>query len=72
MIKDIVMELLDIDEETFNKCQRKLDDMDTYYFWNPARGGKAIIINSDGERLIASSGIPFKKHYDDFVVGRRN
>ena len=72
MIKDIVVELLDIDEETFNKCQRKLDDIDAYYFWNPARGGRSIIINNAGEKLVANSSIPFNRHYEDYLSGKRN
>lgn len=43
-----------------------------YHVCNPVRGGLAVIINENGERLIATSGINPQKHLQAFLDGRRN
>lgn len=43
-----------------------------YYAYNPVRGGLAVILNQDGEKLVATSGVSLQKHLDTFLCGRRN
>lgn len=69
---DDVMEILDIDIETFKKCRKKINEIDAWYIWNPARGGKSVIIDSRGEKLVANSSVSFNKHLQDFKGGKRN
>ena len=71
MLKDEVMKTLNIDEETFNKCQKKLDEINGWYFWNPQRGGLSMIITENGEKLVANSSISFKRQYHDFIKGKK-
>ena len=47
-------------------------DSDAVYYWDPRRGGLAVIIDSAGERLLATSGVSPEKHMGDFKAGRRN
>ena len=47
-------------------------DSDAVYFWDPSKGGMAVIINSVGEKLLATSGVSPQKHMEDFKAGRRN
>ena len=39
---------------------------------NANRGGNAVIINEDGEKLIANSAVRFEDHVKAFKSGRRN
>lgn len=43
-----------------------------YYFWNPVRGGIAVIISENGEKLGATSSVTFERHLKAFDEGRRN
>ena len=71
-IRDTVLKSLGIDEYTFRTHRKELKDIDGWYFWNPLRGGSAIIINSNGENLVEYSGVSFTRHYQEFLEGRRN
>lgn len=51
---------------------KKIDGLDAYYFWNPIRGGIAVIIDDKGEKLAATSSISFNKHLQAFLDGKRN
>jgi hypothetical protein len=71
-IMQIVIEILGIDECTYSHCQKELPEIDGWYFWNPIRGGKSMIINRNGEKLVANSSVSFDRHLSDFISGRRN
>ena len=58
-------------EEAEMNCER-LPDINAYYFWNNARGGRSMIIDTNGEKLIAASMVDLDKHIQAFVNGRRN
>lgn len=59
---------LEVAEENY----KELPEQDAYYFWNPVRGGIAVIVGRDGEKLGASSGISFEKHLQAYIDGKRN
>lgn len=59
---------LEVAEENY----KELPEQDAYYFWNPVRGGIAVIVGKDGEKLGASSGINFEKHLQAYIDGKRN
>jgi len=65
-------EILHITEEDVRKNSKAIPELDASYFWKPARGGMAVIINSSGEKLIAGSSVSFDKHVQAFREGRRN
>ena len=51
---------------------KKIENMDAYYFWSPGRGGLAVIVSSDGEKLAATSAVNYEKHLKAFLDGKRN
>lgn len=51
---------------------REIPEINAFYFWSNQRGGKAMIINEDGERLIASSVVKYEDHIKAFMSGKRN
>lgn len=59
------------DTEAENNC-KELPEINAFYFWSSNRGGNAVIINEDGERLIANSAVRFEDHLKAFKSGRRN
>lgn len=68
----IVSETLKMAEEDVRKNSKRIDDIDAYYFWNSERGGNALIINLEGEKLGATSAVSFEEHVDAFKRGKRN
>lgn len=68
----IAAETLNVSQDIVKKHFKEIPEHDAYYFWNPAKGGLAVIIGKTGEKLGASSGIDFKKHLKAFVEGKRN
>ena len=71
-IESIVMDSIHITRDNLQKCMRVVKEIKGRYYWNPVRGGLAIIINEDGEKLVANSSIPFEKHLEAFKSGKRN
>ena len=59
------------DAEVEKNC-KELPEINAFYFWSSSRGGNAVIINEDGERLIANSAVRFEDHVKAFKAGRRN
>lgn len=51
---------------------KEIPEIEAYYFWNPIRGGLAVIINSNGEKLAATSSVSYETHLQAFIDGRRN
>lgn len=58
-------------DEALKHC-KPIPELNAYYFWNPIRGGIAVIIDEEGGRLGATSAISFEKHVEAFKSGRRN
>lgn len=71
-IKNIVTQNLGITNDVVEKNSMFLNDLNSYYCWNPSRGGKQMIINKDAEKLVGSSSINRKKLIEDFKGGKRN
>lgn len=67
-----VISALGITSEDAKRNCREIPEIDAFYFWNNQRGGKAMIINEQGERLIASSAVKYEDHIKAFVSGKRN
>ncbi len=64
--------LLKITEEVASEHMKALPEYNAYYFWNPQRGGTAVIIAENGEKLAATSAVSFEKHLSAFLAGKRN
>lgn len=58
-------------EDAEKNCT-ELPEQNALYVWNPARGGKAIIIDNNGEMLGATSAVSFEKHLQAFISGKRS
>ena len=67
-----IAELLKMSVEELKENNKRLDDIDATYYWNPIRGGLSIIVSSNGEYLAATSAVSFEKHLSEFKNGRRN
>lgn len=65
-------EVLGVDKDVVKQRNKYVAETEAWYCWSPERGGKAVIIAPDGERLAANSSIPFNKHVEKFKNGRRN
>lgn len=51
---------------------KKIPEFDAYYFWNPMRGGTAVIVATNGEKLGTTSSVSYDSHVKAFLQGRRN
>lgn len=69
---EIAARVMKVSVDKAEKHCKKLEEHDAYYFWNPIRGGIAVIINSAGEKLGATSSVSFDRHLQEFLKGRRN
>ena len=65
-------DLLKITEEAAAEHVKALPEQHAFYFWNPRRGGNAVIIAENGEKLAATSAVSFEKHLNAFLAGKRN
>ncbi len=64
--------VLHVTAEEAGRHWKPIPEHDAFYFWNPVRGGAAVIINSKGEKLGATSSVSFERHLQAFLDGRRN
>lgn len=71
-IFEIAAAALDVDIETVKINVKHLPEIDAYYFWNPIRGGRSLIINSKYEKLVVGSAINFAGLLKSFTEGKRN
>jgi len=71
-ILEIAVKALQITPEDALKHSKPLPDLDATYFWKPSRGGGAVIIKSNGEKLAAGSSINLEAHKKAFLEGKRN
>jgi hypothetical protein len=65
-------DILQMSMEETRKNSKPIPEIDSTYFWKPTRGGIAVIINSNGEKLAVGSSISFKAHVQAFRDGKRN
>ena len=71
-ILELAAETLHIPVEDAEKNCKQVPEADAWYFWNPVRGGGAVIINAEREKLGATSSVSFERHVKAFLDGRRN
>lgn len=51
---------------TENILSREIHGINGWYFWEPIRGGRALIIDGSGNKLGATSSVGFKRHLEEF------
>lgn len=71
-ILELAAGLLHISAEDAERNCKQVPEAGAWYIWNPVRGGGAVIINEDGEKLGAASSVSYEKHLKAFLDGRRN
>lgn len=71
-ILELAASALNISKEEALANHKELPEIQAYYFWNASRGGRSMIINDAGEKLIAASAVRFEDHVKTFLSGRRN
>lgn len=71
MLLAVVSALAITSEDAKRNC-KEIPEINSYYFWSNQRGGKAMIINEAGDRLIASSAVKYEDHIKAFISGKRN
>lgn len=65
-------EKLQMDKNDIIKNCKRIENENATYYWNPMRGGIALIVSDDGSYLGATSSINFDKHLEEYKNGRRN
>ena len=71
-IVESIKGILGLSDTEIEKNCKELSEINAFYFWSSNRGGNAVIINEDGEKLIANSAVRFGDHVKAFKSGRRN
>ena len=71
-IINIAAEALGMSVDDLQEHSKEIPEIDAYYFWNPIRGGLAVIVKSNGEKLAATSSVSYEAHLKAFIDGRRN
>ena len=71
-IVETAARVMKISPEEAEKHWKEVPEIKGFYFWNPVRGGIAVLISADGEKLAATSSVSFNRHLQAFLEGRRN
>lgn len=71
-ILKIAAEVMQVPISVATENNKELPEHKAYYFWNPVKGGVAVIVGEDGQKLAATSGVSFDKHLQAYLDGRRN
>lgn len=71
-IINIAADTIKIPAEEVKKNVKEIPELNAWYFWNPIRGGLAVIVNASGEKLGATSAVSYEKHVKAFADGKRN
>ena len=71
-ILEMAAEAIRVPVEVARENCKEVHEINGWYVWCPTRGGLAVLINADGEKLAATSSVSFEKHLEAFKGGRRN
>ena len=71
-IAETAAHLLGISTEDAKKHSKFVDEAEAYYFWDAKRGGKSVIINYEGEKLVVGSATSYENLVSAFLSGKRN
>ena len=71
-IVKIAADTMKVPVEVAKENYKEIPEHEAYYFWNPIRGGIAVIVGKSGERLGATSGLSYEKHLQAYIDGKRN
>lgn len=67
-----ISKILDMHHNEVKKNSKRIPEENATYYYNPARGGKCVIVSDDGSYLSATSSVNFDRHLEEFKTGRRN
>ena len=71
-IVTLAAQVLKLSEDETKKNSKTIPEIRGYYFWNPLRGGGAVIIDENGEKLAAGSAVNYSALLQAFLDGKRN
>lgn len=71
-IVEIAAKVMKVTVEDAINHYKKIPEMNAYYFWNPSRGGIAVIVAENGEKLGATSSVSYERLVAAFASGKRN
>lgn len=71
-IIEIAAQAMHVTIEVAQKHYKIIDGFNAFYFWNPVRGGLAVIVSEEGEKLTATSSLSYERHLQAFLNGKRN
>ena len=63
---------LGISKKVSGFCYRFCPEIDGWYFWNPAHDEQTMLIDDEGEKLVAKTRITYAEHLKKFSKGKRN
>jgi len=69
---EIASTVIKMSVEDTLKHVKAIPEIGAYYFWNPIRGGIAVIVAENGEKLGATSSVSYDTHLKAFIDGKRN
>ena len=69
---EIAAKVVKLPESEVTLHCKELPEINAYYFYNPIRGGIAVIIDENLEKLGATSRVSFERHLQAFKDGKRN
>ena len=73
--EDIVKMAAEVLKQDVNEVKencKEIPEINGFYFWQNTRGGISVLINNQGERLRATSGVSLDRHIKAFQSGKRN
>lgn len=68
----LAAEALHIEEEAARTHCKPVPEADAWYVWDSRRGGASVIVDTQGEKLAATSAVGFERHLAAFLAGKRN
>jgi hypothetical protein len=71
-IISLAAEVLKISADEAVKNSKPITELNATYFWNPTRGGAAVIIDANCDKLAATSAVSLDAHVQAFKDGKRN
>lgn len=71
-ILEIASDAIGVDVEAVKANSKHLPELDAWYCWDPKRGGRSVIVNTQYEKLSVGSAINFARLLEAFKEGERN
>lgn len=71
-VLEVASSVLDMDSDALLGSYVPVKGTDAWYFWQPMRGGRSVIVDGDGSFLVATSSVNPERHVLEFRAGMRS